>query len=153
MADRIRNGMIRVGADMVAESSFSSIDGPPDEDLSERIAPPVGKSAAEIRAEIAAESLREGEFFTPGESATEASRFSLGEMLTAVTIISLGMAGVRWLPPTIYAGIVGFAMFGWLIALSLSNTQSRLARLIWWSLLAVYLLSLVIGFVTVLKGK
>ena len=84
--------------------------------------------------------------------AAEPTRFSLGEMLAVVTIVSVGMAGVRWLSPPIYAGIVGFVMFGWLIGLSLWNVEARLAKLIWWSLLTVYLLSLILSFVTVFNG-
>ena len=43
-------------------------------------------------------------------------------------------------------------MFGLLIGLLLWNVEARLAKLIWWSLLTVYLLSLVLSFVTVFNG-
>jgi hypothetical protein len=141
---------------VTTDSPITSVDGPYDDALSERIAPPEGMSAAEIRAAIAWSELpaadladeRRGAF----ESAKEATRFSLGEMLAVVTIVSLGMAGVHWLPPPVFAGIVGFAMFGWLIWLSLWSIEARAANLIWWSLLVLYLLSLVISFVTVMKS-
>jgi hypothetical protein len=135
---------------------ITSVDGPDDDAMAQRIAPPEGKSAAEIRAEIAASELPAVELAEKWraafESTTEPTRFSLGEMLAVVTIVSLAMAGVRWLPPPLFAGIVGFAMFGWLIWLSLWSIEARVAKLIWWSLLVAYLLALVISFVTVLKS-
>src|SRR5262249_51562669 len=115
-----------------------------------------GMSAAEIRAAIAASELPAADVADDRQSAfeslREATQFSLGEMLAFVTIISLAMAGVRWLSAPLFAGIVGFAMFGWLVWLSLWNIEARVAKLIWWSLLVVYLLALVISFVTVLKS-
>ena len=142
---------------MAADSPTTSIDGPSNDALSERIAPPEGKSYAEIRAEIEATVMPPAGSACERQAgiasaAAEATRFSLGEMLAVVTIASVGMAGVRWLPPPLYAGIVGFAMFGWLIGLSLWNVEARLAKLIWWSLLTVYLLSLILSFLTVFNG-
>jgi hypothetical protein len=141
---------------MTTDIRITSVDGLCDDTLSERIAPPEGMSAAEIRAAIAASERpaphladeRQSAF----ESVREATQFSLGEMLAFVTIISLAMAGVRWLSAPLFTGIVGFAMFGWLIWLSLWNVEARGAKLIWWSLLVVYLLALVISIITVPKS-
>jgi Flp pilus assembly protein TadB len=135
---------------------ITPVDKLDDDGSSQRIAPAEGKSAAEIRAEIAASELPAADLADKWrvayESAQDPPRFSLGEMLAVVTIVSLAMAGVHWLPPPVFAGIVGFAMFGWLIWLSLWNIEARAAKLIWWSLLVVYLLALVISFLTVLKS-
>jgi hypothetical protein len=141
---------------MSADLPLTSVDEACDDALSERIALPEGKSFAQIRAEFEAMTLPATRP-TPDEiavaaAAAEATRFSLGEMLAVMTIVSVAMAGVRWLPPPVYAGIVGFAMFGWLIAMSLLNVESRLAKLIWWSLLTVYLLTLILSLVTVIQG-
>ena len=144
------------GVAVAADSPTTSIDGPSNDALSERIAPPEGKSYAEIRAEIEATVMPPAGSACERQavivSSAEAMRFSLGEMLAVVTIVSVGMAGVRWLPPPIYTGIVGFVMFGLLIVLSFWNVEARLAKLIWWSLLTVYLLSLILSFVTVFNG-
>jgi hypothetical protein len=141
---------------VAADFSLKSVDGSCDDAQSERIAPPEGKSFAEIRAGIEATVMPPAGSACERQvgiaSSAEATRFSLGEMLAVVTIVSIGMAGVRWLPPPVYAGIVGFVMFGLLIALSLWNVEARLAKLIWWSLLMVYLLSLILSFVTVFNG-
>ena len=130
----------------------SSADEPPSDSATERIAPPEGKSAAEVHAALEAGAERllpSGRVRIPFVPLPPDPplQFSLRDLLTVVTIVSVEFGGLHWLKPKESAGLAGLAALVWLICLTLLKLDSPLARLIWWALLIVYLMAAALTFV------
>ncbi len=118
------------------------------DDAPAKLAPPETKSLAEINAELAPPGQAKLE---PGDVPVgeRSSQFSLRELLAIVTIVSLELAALRWLywlEPKQAAGLVGCVTVAWLIIMTLFRLPPRLANVVWWSLVILYLLVLAVTF-------
>lgn len=131
---------------MASEPNLPPIERP--DETQPQLAPPEGKSLAEVNA--AFEPRRDKPANDGGGPAGESpSQFSLRELLLMVTIISLELAGLRWLywlRPKQAAGLVGFVAVAWLVNMTLFRIPPRLANIILWSLVILYLLVLAVTF-------
>ena len=71
----------------------------------------------------------------------EQFQFSLSELFLVITSGAVGLAGVRWLPAGLFAGLAGvFAVLS-IAMLTLFAPESRVLRLAWWTLTAMYVLA------------
>ncbi len=68
-------------------------------------------------------------------------RFSLFELLLLVTFAAFGLGGGRWLSTALFAGVTGLMGLVLLVALAVAAPGSRLERLAWWCLTALYVMA------------
>jgi hypothetical protein len=73
------------------------------------------------------------------------AQFSLGEFLLWIAIVSIGLSGLAWIAPPIFAGLCGFLALAVLIVTLIWNPQAPLFQLVWYALLAMYMISIVIA--------
>jgi hypothetical protein len=73
------------------------------------------------------------------------SQFSLGELLVGMAMVSVGLSGLVWLSPPIYAGVCGFLALAMLIATVIWKPNAPLFQLLWYALLVMYMVSIVIA--------
>jgi hypothetical protein len=77
------------------------------------------------------------------EPASDSSRFTLLGLLVLMTIASVVLAiGIR-LPPPVFAGVAGLVVLVSLAFSSLAKNSPALVVMIWWVLMAIYLLAVV----------
>ena len=121
---------------------------PAEMDSEPKLLPPEGNSAAQVFARSEGQTLLAA-VRKAGLSSSHVAdaRYSLRELFAVVTVASLGMALLRWIGPIWCAGLSGQLSLGWLAwhAIWGSESRSRWAYLIGWSLFTVYLLSLAIA--------
>jgi hypothetical protein len=67
------------------------------------------------------------------------ARFSLMELFALVTVASLGLAGVRWLPRAYFAGVLGLLAVAAILLSAFRVPRSRVARTLNWCLIVMYL--------------
>jgi hypothetical protein len=80
-------------------------------------------------------------------------RFSLFELLAAMTFISIALAGATWLPLQPFVGVVGLCtLFMLLYFFLFDRPESRLAKLAWWTLVCTYLVSTAVALVRTFSG-
>jgi hypothetical protein len=85
---------------------------------------------------------------SPDEPAPTSLRFSLFELLAAMTFISIALAGATWLPLQPFVGVVGLCtLFMLLYFFMFDRPESRLAKLAWWTLVCTYLVSTAVALV------
>lgn len=65
-------------------------------------------------------------------------RYSFGELILWVSLVSLALSCQPLLPPQVFAGICGFASLIWLILMAKLQPDTRVFFVIWWALLAIY---------------
>ena len=108
-------------------------------------------SAAEIHAATEAAAFRkrqaEREAQRLAARCDPAIQFSLRDLFAVVTLMSIELAGLHWLSAKHFAGLAGLAALVWLICLTQLRFPSPLGQMIWWTLFAVYLLSMVFTLV------
>jgi hypothetical protein len=83
---------------------------------------------AEAEARAATEQLRR-----------ESQQFSLSGLLLLVTLLSVMLGPIVWLPLPAFAGFVGLGSLVLLTLISLFNTHQAIVRLGWWLLVGLYL--------------
>jgi len=59
--------------------------------------------------------------------------------LTALACVLLGIG--RWIPLPVFAGVLGLMALVSLAVASFTEIDSRIVRLVWWTLMAVYLIA------------
>jgi hypothetical protein len=119
------------------------------------LAPPEGMSPAETARLI-------GRPDWGPTSTTEAAgepranlRFSLLELLAAMTFISLALAAATWLPLQIFVGVTGLCVVVLLTAFALLPPiapESRMVKLAWWTLIGTYFVSTAVAAARALIG-
>src|SRR5436305_5781577 len=109
-----------------------------------KLHPPDGPTAAEVWTAGQSETLLAAVRKARQADRASRPRFSLRELFAVVTVTSVGMAILRVLGPIWCAGISGQLSLAWLAwhAIWGSESRSRWAYLLGWSLFSVYLLSL-----------
>ena len=65
--------------------------------------------------------------------------FSLWELIVTTTFIAVGLAGVSWLPPGVFAGLSGLLALAFLIFLNRLTEPSRGLLLVGWTVIIVYI--------------
>ena len=71
------------------------------------------------------------------EQAATRFRFSVGELFGLTTLAAIGLAGAKWLPPGVFAGIAGLAAMCSLIIFA-SHLKSRGIQIVQCGLLIIY---------------
>jgi len=74
----------------------------------------------------------------PRLSYDDDTQFSLMELFVLVTVASLGLAGVRWLPRAYFAGVLGLLAVGAILLSAFRVPRSRVARTLNWCLIVMY---------------
>lgn len=108
-----------------------------DEDVP--LAPPEGKTPAEIEAELGGER----EFELPLDEPRAEFRFSLAELFFLVTFASIGAAGSRVLPPAGFACLVGVLAFFWMYFAHSAQVRNRWVQMTGLALVVVYVMAAV----------
>lgn len=73
-------------------------------------------------------------------------QFSLGEFLLWMAIMSVGLSGLAWIAPPIFAGACGILALAAMIITVVWNPQAPMFQLVWYALLFMYLIALIIAF-------
>jgi hypothetical protein len=133
-------------AAVVAESNSSPIDQASAANDAERIAPAEGKSAGEIHAtnEAAGVAARLADEIEKRRRIESTSQFSLRDLLLLTTIVAVELAGLQWFGSRGLAAIIGLAAVTWLAIIAIYQLKSPVGRLVYWSLLIGYFLTLAI---------
>jgi hypothetical protein len=103
--------------------------------------PPAGHSASELHKqamlEAAAERAAQAEDDEPEELPTQ---FSIKELMQVTAFAAVGFAIMHWVPPDLLAGALGLASIVGMGILTVAKPQKAYFYLIWWTLLAVYVI-------------
>lgn len=73
------------------------------------------------------------------------AQFTLTEFLIWIAIVSIGLSGLAWIGPQIFAGICGFLALAALVITLVWNPQASLFQLVWYALLVMYMIAIVIA--------
>ncbi len=79
------------------------------------------------------------------------TRFSLGELLLWVTLVSLAFGALKWLEPAAFAGVCSLVALGWWVMFCVWKPESRWLFVVWWALVAIYVMACVIAMVAPVK--
>ena len=116
-------------------------EAPIDEDVN--LMPPLGKTAAEVGAELA-DPIRPEDLVDKShddEFARDWMQFSLRDVMILTTIGAVGLASVRWLPPAPLAVVAGTVTLVFLWITHEQRMHNRATRLIGLGLLTLYLIA------------
>lgn len=122
---------------------------PTSDDL--RLAPPEGKSLAELRQDILNDDIKaedDEEFGEDAEHEVRPFQFRLGDLMLITTVAAVGFAMMNILPLDIYAGTMGALAIVGLAALSLLQPEHAMPHLLWWTLLATYIITSIVAVIT-----
>jgi hypothetical protein len=115
-----------------------------------RLAPPPEKSLAAIHAEMQRDVFPRPDSHRPtplSESIPPPpSQYSLRDLIILVTMVSVGLAGVKWFTPSTYAGVMGIVSVCWLIMAF--KLDSPWTQLVWWGLFVTYLLAVLVAMIS-----
>jgi hypothetical protein len=81
-----------------------------------------------------------------GPSTGPPPQFSLSEFLLWIAIMSVGLSGLAWIAPPMFAGVCGFLALAAMIITLIWNPQAPMFQLVWYALLFMYLIALIIAF-------
>jgi hypothetical protein len=73
------------------------------------------------------------------------AQFSLGEMLIWMAIVSIGLSGLAWMGPPVFAGVCGFLALGLLIVSLIWKPGAPLFQILWYALLVMYATAIIIA--------
>ena len=76
------------------------------------------------------------------------SQFSLGELLVWMAIVSVGLSGLAWMGPSIFAGLCGFLALAVLIVSLIWKPGAPLFQILWYALLVMYTVAILIAILT-----
>lgn len=72
-------------------------------------------------------------------------QFSLASLLVVTFFVSLGLAGQNWLPPVIYAGLLGLMVIGAMFWVIISPPETAGEKLVWWGLNVAYITAILVA--------
>jgi hypothetical protein len=70
-------------------------------------------------------------------------QYSLGELMIVMVGLSISLAGGRWMPPDIFAAVLGITTLLGLFFVTWHPPESRAGKLIWAALIIAYLMAVV----------
>ncbi len=73
------------------------------------------------------------------------AQFSLGESLVWMAIVSVGLSGLAWMGPPIFAGVCGFLALAVLIVSLVWKPGASLFQILWYALLVMYATAIIIA--------
>jgi hypothetical protein len=113
------------------------------------LAPDVGKSSDQIRAEVQADlKSKLGPFKEERPQDELSTQFSLRELMQIVFFCAIAFSVLRIVPSDLFAGLLGLATFGGLALLTITKPQKMIFYLAWWTLLGIYVISSVIAVIS-----
>ena len=102
------------------------------------LAPPDGMSEAER--------LLRSRIYPPvlgGESPPRRGfQFTVASLMAMTFFVALGLAGRSWMPPTVFAGILGLLTACSLVWVIARPAETAAARLVWWGILLAYIVAI-----------
>lgn len=75
----------------------------------------------------------------------EDRQFSLLGLFALVTVIGLALAPARYVPPTVFAGILGAVAVLMMAAISWLRLSGAILYLAWWSVLVLYAMAAMVA--------
>jgi hypothetical protein len=82
---------------------------------------------------------------TDGPPTDPPAQFSLGELLIGMAIVSVGLSGLVWMGPPIFAGVCGFLALAVLIVSLVWKPGAPLFQILWYALLVMYATAIMIA--------
>ena len=82
---------------------------------------------------------------TDGPPTEPPAQFSLGELLIWMAIVSVGLSGLAWMGPPIFAGVCGFLALAVLIVSLVWKPGAPLFQILWYALLVMYATAIIIA--------
>jgi hypothetical protein len=70
-------------------------------------------------------------------------QFSIGELMIVMVGLSISLAGGRWMPPDIFAAVLGITTLLGLFFVTWHPPETRAGKLIWTALIIAYLMAVV----------
>lgn len=123
--DREREFLIAEPVDSEAEElRVLPAEGPSREELSRQIEPPppLALPAVEVERPV---------------------QWSISDLLVVTTGVAISLAGGTWMPPQVFAAVLGLVTLIFLLIVHLHPPESRLAKVIWGTLVFAYILAVV----------
>ena len=68
-------------------------------------------------------------------------QFSVGDVMIVMVGVAVGLAGGTWMPPDIFAAVLGLLTLVGLLLVHLYPPETHLAKLIWASLVLAYVMA------------
>jgi hypothetical protein len=103
-----------------------------------RILPAEGMSRAELARALEQESVKDQSDDAPTPSGETGLRFTLCDLLLLMSVAAAGLAGGHWVPPEVFAGVLGIATLVVLVLITVALPESRLSRLVWTYMITLY---------------
>ena len=75
-------------------------------------------------------------------------QFSLGEFLLVFGIVSVGLSGLSWMGPQVFAGICGVIALAVFVVAMVWKPEAPLFHLVWYALMGLYAIAIVFALVT-----
>lgn len=97
-------------------------DGPSREELSRRLDPPPSLQP-------------------PPVATAPRPQFGVGDLMVVMVGVAAGLAGGTWMPPDIFAAILGLVTLFGLLAVHLYPPESHLGKLLWGTLVLAYVMA------------
>jgi hypothetical protein len=72
-------------------------------------------------------------------------QYSVGELMIVMVGLSISLAGGRWMPPDIFAAVLGITTLLGLFFVTWHPPETRAGKLIWTALIIAYLMAVVAG--------
>ncbi len=69
-------------------------------------------------------------------------QFTIAGLMTMTFFVALALAGRHWMPPTVFAGLLGLLTVLCLVWVIARPPETTAARLIWWGILLAYLVAI-----------
>jgi len=69
-------------------------------------------------------------------------QFTVAGLMTMTFFVALGLAGRSWMPPTLFAGLLGLLMVFCLVWVIARPPETAAARLVWWGILFAYVVAI-----------
>jgi predicted lipid-binding transport protein (Tim44 family) len=91
-------------------------------------------------------------FEPPAAEPIRRPQYSVGDVMILMVGVAVGLAGGTWMPADVFAGFLGLATLLGLLLVHLYPPESRLAKLLWSTMVLSYLIAVVTALVRPAAG-
>ncbi len=70
-------------------------------------------------------------------------QFGVGDLMVVMVGVAAGLAGGTWMPPDLFAAVLGLVTLFGLLAVHLSPPESHLGKLLWGTLVLAYVVAVI----------
>jgi hypothetical protein len=117
-------------------------DREPNDDDHLVLLPPEGPSREELERQFAAPLRLDPEVLAP-----KWPQFSIADMMILMVGVAIGLSGGSWLPTDVFAAALGIVTLAGLLIVNLYPPETRLARLLWGTLVLAYVLAVLAALI------